>query len=242
MSLNCYNAVWRATGITDLYHLAALLALADSADDDGNVWPEKTEIMAVKARQGVRKFQYVLQELQTENIISVEERRGRGNLNRVKINLHTLHLLSCGKPVDKSEKRCTEGPEKVHGEAVKGARYNDRAREKLLKAPKGFGGEERPSQNPVEQVKGKKPERPAETIARERADAAWVDLQAALKDHLAGKKLVVLDPVSRDFIQSLGKDKAMMAFARGPDEFAVMFKRAYAKADIDNWKRNKGPT
>lgn len=241
MSISCYNAVWGATGIRDLYKLAVLLALADDADDHGNVWPRKTEEHAEKARLSVRKFQYVVRELTDDKVLSVVPGSGRGSRNRIKLNLHNMHLLRCEHPVENYEKGCTEEQERVHGDAGNGARKGgaiERAREKLLKAPKDSVGEKRPAKNPVYT----KPEKQtAKSISADKAMSAWSVVEAQVNDHLANSsRFRIEDGIAcRVFNAMGGPKKVCEEYGRDGPALRDRFVEEYVRLEVAEFQQRR---
>jgi hypothetical protein len=72
--------------------LLVLLALADWANDDGACWPS-IPTLAEKTRIDRRSVQRIIRRLQSEQLIEIEEGRGRGNQHRYTVQKATLRRL-----------------------------------------------------------------------------------------------------------------------------------------------------
>lgn len=101
--------VWEHSQAKD-GELLVLLALADFATEEGMAWP-KMDTLARKARLTERGVQKALARLEKMGEITVERTRGRGHVNRYKVN--TVHLL-------KPEQSSPFSPEKVNSATRKG--------------------------------------------------------------------------------------------------------------------------
>lgn len=85
MSIHVMNLVWSKApcqGNT----LLALLALADWSDDSGKSWPS-VETLAKKSRQSERNCRTVIRVLESQKLISVQERDGHSSLFVINLEL-----------------------------------------------------------------------------------------------------------------------------------------------------------
>ena len=88
MSIKVSSLVWQASQHRGS-DLLVLLALADSANDQGVAWPAIPSI-AHKARISERQAKRILAHLEADRVISIERGSGRTHASRYSINLDRL--------------------------------------------------------------------------------------------------------------------------------------------------------
>lgn len=91
MSIKVMSLVWERAPYT-AGSLLVLLALADWANDEGFCWPSIPKI-ASKTRLERRSIQYIIRKLQKDEILAIEEGRGRKHQHQYTINVQILRLL-----------------------------------------------------------------------------------------------------------------------------------------------------
>lgn len=91
MSVKIMSLVWERAPYT-AGSLLVFLALADWSNDEGVCWPSIAKI-ANKTRLERRSIQYIIRQLKEDDMIEIEEGRGRGHQHRYSIKVQNLRLL-----------------------------------------------------------------------------------------------------------------------------------------------------
>jgi hypothetical protein len=95
MSIKIMADVWKR-GPEDQASLLVLLAMADIANDDGELWPSVATI-ADKARMSERNARRIIRQLEVDGWLSTEVSRGRNNTSRYTIKQDKLSAFTGGK-------------------------------------------------------------------------------------------------------------------------------------------------